>query len=55
MPVVTFAKPYDHPTPTGHLAFPARFRGEVSEEIAEAATKAGRLKTPSAPTKPAKG
>jgi len=41
---VTFAKPYDHPTETGHLAYPAGFTGEVSKEIADAAAKSGVLK-----------
>lgn len=55
MPKVTFVQPYDHKTPSGHLAFPAGWSGEVEPEIAEAARKAGRLETPSAPAKPAKG
>ena len=51
---VQFEKAYDHPTPTGHLAYPAGFSGEVSNETADAAEKAGAVKS-EPPTKPAKG
>jgi len=42
MPRIRFSKPYDHPTTTGHHAYPQGFEGEVSDAVAKAAVKAGR-------------
>lgn len=44
MKTVTFARPYRHKTATGHLAYPAGFTGEVSEDVCKAADMAGVLK-----------
>ncbi len=51
---VTFSRAYDHPTEHGHLAYPAGYSGEVSNDTAEDAEKAGRLKADPAPETPAK-
>ena len=50
---VQFDRAYDHPTPTGHIAYPAGFAGEVSNETADAAEKAGAIKS-DPPAKPAR-
>ena len=41
---VTFAKPYDHPTSDGHIAYPAGYSGEVSQAVIDGATAKGALK-----------